>query len=548
MEGLEANRVRIFDTTLRDGEQTVNVNLNAAEKLQIAKHLAGMGVDIIEAGFPAASPGDFECVRNIAAEVRGTTIAALARVMEADIRAAAEALAPAATGRIHVFIAASPIHLQYKLKMTPEQVLAEVRRAIPLARSLCGEVEFSAEDASRADVGFLIELYRTALEGGARILNIPDTVGYAVPDEFAAFVETIMRGVKAGPDVIYSVHCHNDLGLATANSLAAIRVGARQVEGAVNGLGERGGNAALEEIIMTLRTRENYYGCMTGVDATRLTAASRLVSRLTGVPVPPNKPIVGVNAFAHESGIHQHGVMANPATYEIMSAEDVGAEAGGMVLGKHSGRHAFRERLLALGYDLPPDQVNRAFANFKALCDEHKEVSDGDLEALAAEIISAAPERLYVLDSYEIECNSRILGGPTARVILKTNDGRELCDAAVGNGPIDASYIAMQRIIKLDLVLENFSIVATSRSSSAPAEAQVTVRHRSGVSASGRGISTDTVRACIMAYVGAVNNLYRVAAAKEIRLNPQDAVSWERAEGIARPERGGGNISQEKSI
>ncbi|MCD8140928.1 MAG: 2-isopropylmalate synthase [Planctomycetaceae bacterium] len=515
----QTGTVQFFDTTLRDGEQAARINLNVNEKLQIAKQLAHIGINTIEAGFAAASPGDFECVQSIAREVRGSTICALARTKESDIKTAADALVSAERSRIHIFIATSDLHMQYKLKMTPEQVLEEVRRTVPYAKSLAQEVEFSAEDASRSEVPFLIEIFKAAVAGGATVLNIPDTVGYAVPDEFGALVKTIIDGVGAGPEVIYSVHCHNDLGLATANSLAAVKVGARQIEGCINGLGERGGNAALEEVVMGLRTRRDFYGVNTTLDTTKLVTVSRLVSRLTGVPVVPNKPIVGANAFAHESGIHQHGVLAKRETYEIMRAEDVGAEAAVMVLGKHSGRHAFSDRLAQLGYNLEKEELNTAFAHFKVLCDEKKEVSDGDIEALVADIISAAPERRYELASYEIECGTEIVGGPTARVVLKTTDGKEHCDAAVGNGPVDAAYIAMQRIINLDLTLENFTIAATSQASDSVGEAQVTVRHPSGVAASGRGISTDTVKACIMAYVNAVNNLYLVAAAKEIKIN-----------------------------
>ncbi len=515
----QGDYLRLFDTTLRDGEQAASINLNVGEKLQIAKQLAFMGMDVIEAGFPASSPGDFDCVKTIAREVKGATIAGLARTRPEDIRAAAAALEEAEKPRLHVFIAASPIHMQYKLKMTREEVLAQVRAAVPLARSLCREVEFSAEDASRSDPAFLVALFQAAAAGGATILNIPDTVGYALPDEFGVFVRNIIDGVNAPPGVIFSVHCHNDLGLAVANSLAAVKAGARQVEGTINGLGERGGNAALEEIVMSLRTRKDLFPVQSCLDTTKLVTVSRLVSRLTGVQVLPNKPIVGANAFAHEAGIHQHGVMANRETYEIMRAEDVGAEAAVMILGKHSGRHAFQDRLEHLGYDLDKEELEKAFAAFKTLCDEKKEVSDGDLEALVAEIISAAPERRYTLGSYRIECGTEIVGGPTARVVLKTADGREHCDAAVGNGPIDAAYIAMQRIIKLNLVLENFSINAASHSSDSVGVAQVTVRHSSGLSASGRGISTDTVKACITAFVSAVNNLYMVAAAKEIKIN-----------------------------
>ncbi|MDR2392279.1 MAG: 2-isopropylmalate synthase [Planctomycetota bacterium] len=511
-------RIALFDTTLRDGEQAAHVNLNAAEKLQVARQLEAMRIDVIEAGFPASSPGDFACVRAVAGEVRGVAVAALARAREDDIRRAAEALEGAVRPRLHVFIASSPIHMRLKLRMTPAEVLAAIRTSIPLARSLCPDVQFSAEDASRSDPDFLVELYRAAAAGGAATLNITDTVGYARPGEFESLFRRVIAGVGAGPDIVFSAHCHNDLGLATANSLAAIRAGAGQIEVTLNGLGERGGNAALEEIVMNLRVRRDFHAADTRIDASRLVAASRLASRLTGVVVSPNKPVVGANAFSHESGIHQQGIIADRSTYEIIRAEDVGAEAAVIVLGKHSGRNALGERLEKLGYSLPPWQIDKAFAAFKKLCDEKREISDGDLEALAAEIVSAAPERVYTLGAYEINCGNRVPGGPTAWVALRTNDGKEICDAAVGNGPVDAAYIAMQRIIGLNLTLENFAITATSQSSDAAGEAQVTVRHASGISASGRGISTDTVKACIIAYLSAVNNLYMAAAAKEIRI------------------------------
>ncbi len=509
--------VRIFDTTLRDGEQAARINLNVGEKLQIAKQLAAMRIDAIEAGFSAASPGDFECVRAIAAEVKGPVVTSLARTREEDIRAAADSLRQAERSRIHVFIATSPIHMEYKLKMTPEQVVSQVKKTVPLAKSLAAEVEFSAEDASRSDLPFLIDVFKAAVAGGATILNIPDTVGYAVPEEFGAFVKSVIDGVGAGPEVVYSVHCHNDLGLAVANSLAAVKAGARQVEGTINGLGERGGNAAIEEVVMALRTRKDCFGLAAAIDTTKLVTASRLVSNLTGVPVLPNKPIVGANAFAHESGIHQHGVLAKRETYEIMRGEDVGAEAAVMVLGKHSGRHAFQDKLLHLGYTLDKDDLNKAFAEFKNLCDQKKEVSDGDISALVADIVSASPERRYSLASYRIECGTAT---PTAFVILKTADNAEHADAAVGNGPINAAYKAIQRIVDLDLKLEDFSIAAKSRASDAMGEAYVAINYpKKGIAAAGRGHSTDTVEACILAYVSAVNNLYNVAAAKEISIN-----------------------------
>ncbi|MCC8164981.1 MAG: 2-isopropylmalate synthase, partial [Planctomycetes bacterium] len=422
--------------------------------------------------------------------------------------------------RIHLFLATSPLHMEYKLKMTEQEVLESAAAMTAHAKKYCDNIEFSDEDATRSDWDFLVKVVDAVIRAGATTVNIPDTVGYTSPAEMTALIQYLREKVPDSDKAIFSVHCHNDLGLAVANSLSAVKNGARQVEGAINGLGERGGNAALEEVVMALKTRQDFYRCGTTLDTTKLVTTSRLVSRLTGVPVNPNKPIVGANAFAHESGIHQHGVLANRETYEIMRAEDVGAEAAVMVLGKHSGRHAFQDRLTQLGYTLEKDDLNKAFAAFKSLCDEKKEVSDGDIEALVVEIISTAPERRYTLGSYEIECGTAIIGGPTARVVLKTADDKEHCDAAVGNGPIDAAYIAMQRITNLALSLENFQIAATSHASDSVGEAQVTVRHPgTGLAASGRGISTDTVRAAIMAYVSAVNNLYMVAAAKEVKIN-----------------------------
>ncbi|MDR1613898.1 MAG: 2-isopropylmalate synthase [Planctomycetota bacterium] len=507
--------VAFFDTTLRDGEQAAGVNLNPAEKLQIARQLAALRIDVIEAGFPAASPGDFDCVETIAREVAGPTICALARAREDDIRAAADSLQPAEKSRIHVFIATSPIHLKHKLRMTPGQVLAEVERAVPFARSLAREVEFSAEDASRSEPEFLIKVFRAAVAGGATVINIPDTVGYAMPGEFARFVRTIIDGAAAPDGVVYSVHCHNDLGLAVANSLAAVGAGVRQIEGTINGLGERGGNASLEEVAMGLRTRRDIYGVNVRMDTSKLVTTSRLVSRLTGVVVPPNKPIVGANAFAHEAGIHQHGVLANRETYEIMRAEDVGAEAAVLVLGKHSGRHAFKGHLESLGYRLTREQLDKAFMSFKRLCDAKKDVSDGDIEALVAdEVLSVAPEHRYDLKRLEYETHPV---GVLSLVTLE-HGGKELSDSAIGNGPIDAACLAVRRIIGIKPELHTFTVTATSARTSAQGETHMGVGYK-GIAASGRGVSTDVVEASVKAFINAVNNLYVVAAAKGVKIN-----------------------------
>ncbi|MDR1164568.1 MAG: 2-isopropylmalate synthase [Deltaproteobacteria bacterium] len=508
----ENPRVYFFDTTLRDGEQAAGVNLNAGEKLQIARQLAKMRVDVIEAGFPAASPGDFSCVQTIAREVRNATICGLARTLEGDIRAAAQALASAENGRIHVFLATSPLHMEYKLKMTPQEVMDQTRRGVLLARSFLPEVEFSAEDASRSDPDFLIKVFKIAVEAGATILNIPDTVGYALPEEFQKLCRRVIEGVAAPPGVIFSVHAHNDLGLATANSLAAVRAGVRQVEGTINGMGERGGNSAIEEVVMTLRTRADYFGLETNLDTRRLYPVSRLISRLSGVVVPPNKPVVGANAFAHEAGIHQHGVLAKRETYEIMRAEDVGSTPAVMVLGKHSGRHAFRDRLEHLGYNLDDEQITQAFESFKKLCDEKKEATDGDIEAIISdEIFSVQPEFHYEFKSYSMTVDK---GSTDCRVTLTLN-GAELSDSAVGNGPVEAAYAAIKKIVKVHPRLENFKILATSERSNAMGEAQV-ILSQDGIKAHGNGASTDIIKASVRAYVNAVNRLYATAAVRKI--------------------------------
>ncbi len=511
----DPNRVMFFDTTLRDGEQAAGVNLNATEKLQIAKQMAKLKIDVIEAGFPAASPGDFNCVKTIAREVKGLTVAGLARTKEGDIRAAGQAVAEAERSRIHTFIATSELHMAHKLKMTPEQVLAETRSAVSLARTLADEVEFSAEDASRSDPEFLIKVFRQAVEAGATILNIPDTVGYAMPEEFGRLVKTVIDGVAAPEGVIFSVHAHDDLGLAVATSLAAVKAGVRQVEGTINGMGERGGNAALEEVVMALKTRADFFGGLTaGMDTTRLYPVSRLVSRLSGVIVPPNKAVVGSNAFAHESGIHQHGVLAKRETYEIMRAEDVGSVPAVMVLGKHSGRHAFRDRLESLGYQLDNEQVSKAFESFKRLCDDKKDVTDGDIEAIISDqILNVTPEHRYELREYAVGVGA---GLATATVVILRDD-TELRDAGTGNGPVDAAYNAIKRAINFYPQLENFSIRAASPRSDALGETVVELRHGQ-VTAQGRGAATDIVKASIQAYLNAVNRLYTQAAAREIKL------------------------------
>lgn len=514
------DQVRIFDTTLRDGEQAARINLNKGEKLQIARQLARLGVDVIEAGFPASSPGDFDSVQAISRELTGDTIVAgLARTKPDDIKAAAAALKGAAHPRIHTFIATSPIHMEHKLKMSKQEVLDEVREAVTLARSLVGDVEFSAEDASRSEVQFLIEVYKTAIECGATTLNIPDTVGYAQPAEFYNFIKTVIEEVNAPQNVVWSVHCHNDLGLAVANSLAAILAGVRQVECTINGLGERAGNASLEEIVMSLNTRIDQYPARSAVDTTKLFSTSKLVAHLTGIMVQPNKAIVGQNAFAHEAGIHQHGMLCNRATYEIMTPETVGAPSSDLVLGKHSGRHAFKDRVESLGYLLSKGDMENAFREFKDLCDKKKDVSDSDIEALILDrVLTFVPERRFELKDYAVHVGTG--SKPTASVTL-TSGNVDYTEAAVGNGPVDAVYGAVKRILGFVPELKGFRIGATSERSDAQGETRIVINYKD-IQAQGRGTSTDIIEASLRAYVDAANRLYAAAAAKEVKLNGHD--------------------------
>ena len=510
----DSGQVRIFDTTLRDGEQAAGINLNKEEKLQIALQLARMKVDVIEAGFPAASPGDFEGVKLVADQVSGPVIAGLARTRREDITAAAGAVSGAKRPRIHTFIATSPIHMEFKLKMTPEEVLEEVRQAVTFARSLTGDVEFSAEDASRSDPAFLARVFRVAAECGAATLNIPDTVGYAVPEEFGDFVRTVIEATHR-PDVTWSVHCHNDLGLAVANSLAAVKAGARQVECTVNGLGERAGNASLEEIVMALRTRKDCFSCETFLDTTKIYGMSSMVSRMTGFPVPPNKAVVGANAFAHEAGIHQHGVLCNKATYEIMNPEDVGAPGTRLVLGKHSGKHAFRKRVEEMGFTLSEEKLAEAMALFKSLCDSKEIVTAEDLEAMIHnEILAAGESRRVILKSFLVQVGK---GHGTATVTLE-DDGRETTDAATGNGPVDAAYRAIRRIVGLEPELESYAIRSVTESSDAIGEARVTLKLGDFL-VNGRGASTDVIESSIKAYIDGINRLFQKAVSKGVQIH-----------------------------
>jgi 2-isopropylmalate synthase len=480
--------------------------MNLTDKLKVAQQLALLGVDIIEAGFAIASPGDFQSVQAIARTVKGVQIASLARALKRDIDSAWEAIRDAEQPRIHTFLATSPIHIEYKLKKTPDEVYEQAVEMVKYARNLCGDVEFSCEDASRSELPFLYRILEGVIAAGATTVNIPDTVGYAVPEEFGALITNIRNNVPNIDKAVISVHCHNDLGLAVANSLAAAKAGAGQIECTVNGLGERAGNAALEEIAMNLYTRRDYYDMTTGIDTAQIYNASRRVAKATGVRCQPNKAVVGENAFAHESGIHQHGVMANRATYEIMTPESIGLPRNRMVLGKHSGRHAFEEHLAAMGHRVDEERLNALFAKFKELADKKKTVSDRDIEALLAGVSDELPAA-WKLDRFVINSGSSITATSTVRLIH--SDGRLKEMVAIGDGPIDASLNAVDRIIDADLIgrapeLEDFALSTVTEGTDAQGEARIRIGWN-GRSYNGIGVSTDIVEAGIQAYLNAIN-------------------------------------------
>lgn len=504
------DRVIIFDTTLRDGEQSPGASMTKDEKLRIAKALERMRVDVIEAGFAIASPGDFEAVKAVADSIKDSRICSLARALDADIERAGEALAGANAGRIHTFIATSPIHMEYKLRMQPDQVVEQAVRAVKKARSLCDDVEFSCEDAGRSELDFLCRIVEAAIDAGARTINIPDTVGYAIPHQYAELIRQLIERVPNSDKAIFSVHCHNDLGLAVANSLAAVVAGARQVECTINGLGERAGNAALEEIVMAIKTRQDLLNVHTNIDTTQILSTSRMVSGITGFPVQPNKAIVGANAFAHESGIHQDGVLKHRETYEIMSAEEVGWNANKMVLGKHSGRNAFRSRLQELGVEFATEtELNAAFARFKELADKKHEIFDEDLQALVTDTLGEAVTEFYKLVSLEV--TSKTGEVPQAEIVLLVED-QEVRAQAPGSGPVDAAFKAVEQIAESGTTLQLYSVNAITQGTDSQGE--VTVRlERAGRIVNGNGADTDIVVASVKAYLNALN-LIRSGAAK----------------------------------
>ena len=511
--------IRIFYTTLRDGEQSPGASMNLTEKMEIAQALVQLGVDIIEAGFPIASPGDFEAVREIARSVSGAVICGLARCNDADIDRAWEALKAARDARIHVFLATSSIHRQFKLRMTEDEVVARAVAGVKRARSYCDDIEFSPEDAARTDLDFLCRVVEAAIDAGATTVNITDTVGYATPTQMHRCISTLTSRVPNIDKAVISVHCHDDLGLAVANSLAAVEAGAGQVECTINGIGERAGNCSLEEVVMALRTRGDYYRADTGIVSQRLVPTSRLVATITGIQVPRNKAIVGRNAFAHEAGIHQDGMLKERSTYEIMRPEDVGLERTDLVLGKHSGRAALADRVRALGYVLSAEQVNQIFEKFKLLADRKKEIYDGDIAALCEDQFCEFPEE-FSLASYDISCTS----GGSPRVTLRLQHGRgegsseeKVAEVAAGDGPIDGIFLAIEQATGVTTRCRDFRVQAVTVGKDAQAEVTVELEHE-GQLHRGRGVSTDSLEASAKAFLMAIN---RALAGGPPKLHPQ---------------------------
>jgi 2-isopropylmalate synthase len=497
------DRVLIFDTTLRDGEQSPGASMNLAEKLEVAHALKELGVDVIEAGFPIASPGDFEAVQAIARQVQGPVICGLARCAEADIDRAWEAIKDAPRPRLHVFLATSAIHREFKLHLAKEEIVRRAVASVRRAKSYCDDVEFSPEDASRTELDFLAEVVERTIEAGATTINIPDTVGYAVPEQYGGIFAHLKKTVRSIDSVILSAHCHDDLGLAVANSLAAVLQGARQVECTINGLGERAGNCALEEIVMALRTRADFFRLTTNVQSRRLCPTSRLVSHVTGIGIQRNKAIVGQNAFAHEAGIHQDGVLKERRTYEIIHPDDVGLPKNELVLGKHSGRHALRQRIAELGYHLNDEQLQRVFEQFKVLADRKKHVYDADLEALAEAELHQGPG-VWSLESFHTSAGTGTL--PAAAVVLRHADGRKLKEAACGDGPVDAVFQAIERLTGIEVQLKEYHVRSITLGEDAQGEAQLEAEYERRLYR-GRGVSTDILEASALAFLQVINRI-----------------------------------------
>jgi 2-isopropylmalate synthase len=506
------DKVLIFDTTLRDGEQAPGASMNQREKLEVAMALERLGVDIIEAGFPVISKGDFESVQMIAKKIKGSTVAALARSVKKDIEAASQALKSAKHGRIHVFLATSKIHLEHKLRKTEDEVVQMAIDAVKLARKYADDIEFSPEDASRSEKKFLYRVLEGVIKAGASTVNIPDTVGYAVPEQYGKLIADICANVPNINKAVISVHCHDDLGMAVANSLSAVKNGARQVECTINGIGERAGNASMEEIVMALRTRKDFFGVSTGINTPEIMRVSRMVSKYTGFAIAPNKAIVGANAFRHESGIHQDGVLKEPTTYEIMRPEDVGFTGTGLVMGKHSGRHGLKARLKQLGIELGEDQLARAFDRFKDLCDKKKEVFDEDLIAIVDDEAQEIKD-VWALESLVVTSGTNV--APDVTVALKSA-GKVSINKGTGDGPIDACYVAIDAITGMKGKLINYAIQSVTEGQDALGEVRVRVSF-DGEKVTGIGTSTDVIQASVKAYVNAVNKACAAMNAKELK-------------------------------
>jgi 2-isopropylmalate synthase len=510
--------VQIFDTTLRDGEQSPGASMTVEQKVVIARQLEKLGVDVIEAGFAASSEGDFESVRRVAKEVSRPRVLSLARAQEGDISRALKAVEPAKRPGLHTFIATSDIHLKHKLRMTREQVVEAAVKAVTYAKQFTDYIEFSAEDASRSDPEFLIQIFREVIRAGAKTINVPDTTGYAIPSEFGALIANLIERTAGGDRVIWSAHCHNDLGLAVANSLSAVHNGARQIECTINGIGERAGNTSLEEVVMALRTRKNYLDLDTHIISEQLYPTSRLLSQVTGIPIPINKPIVGDNAFAHEAGIHQDGVLKYKQTYEIMTPESIGIPGNRLVMGKHSGRHAFDERLKHLGFNLSKEDMNRAFLRFKELADKKKNVYDEDIEAIVAEEVLRVPGRPDKFELLYMNVNSSTDGVPTATVKMRV-DGGERMDHANGDGVVDACYKVITKIADSRSQLVRYSVNAITAGTDAQGEVSCLIED-DGIRVSGQSSHTDVIMASALAYINALNKLeerkhYRQVVEKE---------------------------------
>lgn len=519
----EVRPIKIFDTTLRDGEQSPGCSMNKTEKLEVAQALVDLGVDIIEAGFPIASPDDFEAVREIASNIRGSTICGLARCNDSDIDRAWEALKLAKQPRIHIFLATSAIHREFKLKMNKEEIIARAVAGVKRGAGYCDDIEFSPEDAARTESDFLCQVVEAAIAAGATTINIPDTVGYATPVHMSNVIKNLKNRVPNIDKATISIHCHNDLGLAVANSLSAVEAGAGQIECTINGIGERAGNCSLEEVVMALRTRFDYYQCTTAVNTKRLVPTSRLIQNITGMQVQRNKAIVGRNAFAHEAGIHQDGMLKERSTYEIMRPEDVGLLKTDLVLGKHSGRAALADRAKALGYQLTGEQLQEVFEKFKRLCDKKKEVYDADIAALIEQELHGLPEvEVWTLAGYKLSAGT----GNTPSVALTLRRGKEEVtkEVAAGDGPFDALFLAIEKITGIEVICRDFSIHSVTVGKDAQGEVTVEVEHN-GQLYRGRGVSTDSVEASALAFLNSINRVAATAGRPTQRVSPFESVA-----------------------